>query len=894
MTDPNQHKIGFENLPNVYFKNVKTRIPSTPIYNNQIVITGFLTIFEGVDAKYWDDDEYLGSGHLRIRIRAFRKEDRATVIPSIGGLLEKVGEDIFIEGPFVGNKPIPFRVDIPKDKTYGLYISANLEIDLESIAATVGASFDWTQNNWYRGPTTEEMIFNRGDKVLSMYRYVQGDNFHFGPVHTHMAAGMFPVTMKGSFHEDPTPGATRGSHEVLKREPRIYSNQKNYYIEDNFDAIEEPQNIVAPAWVNAAFLTNFDSDEESVYFHLFISDSNLAIKTGVGRKLYEINPEYFLEINDKTEIKEIKINRTELKVFPNGAQANAGTSTQSGIADVITEQILFSEWPGDLVQKNYEYQAGVIYEDPTSAPVKSQIRKWPFSINNDVSLYSILDYDISEFIQEFFQYGVEVGYISLIDEMLKDKIFEMQDCLSEIQSSFQMFYNNSQFYDHEYHTMTPEGFKEINKEYGFGVIESDQGLIYNEGDDDVERQRKAYWTRAPQLYADLIRFIERSNDTRQDYLTLFNLLNPIAASPETMGTAILRILNIIQIIREEYDLTSYGNTFSNNSLPSSNSNIYRYTYSSYEITEHPIYKDILYYDYLPPPAGGPDNPFVPEMSREIYTGALLERVDTHLGEFMNDLNIIDPSQYPNYSNQQISQLLSPNGSFSFLTPTQATIQGKKVNLTSIDEEAIDQIQAVKAFSQGSIGLNVSTPKPNIQIRKTTTLDSNDVREYVGDTSLFATGIDNLLVFIQKEEPEISKTVLNLFSNKGVNPNLTSIRAANISPIMLPAPIKAILLKDFGNIDPFENLQTRDAFFNKYFNVIQISYLSSFPKVYGLNNISDPKYKPITREKLEATKGYLICKAEPINILSSLNSSYEEIQKKNIKNRVFIVKDGDAP
>ena len=97
-----------------------------------------------------------------------------------------------------------------------------------------------------------------------------------------------------------------------------------------------------------------------------------------------------------------------------------------------------------------------------------------------------------------------------------------------------------------------------------------------------------------------------------------------------------------------------------------------------------------------------------------------------------------------------------------------------------------------------------------------------------------------------------------------------------------------------DLDPFESLETRDAFFNKYFNVIQISYLSSFPKVYGLNNISDPKYKPITREKLEATKGYLICKAEPINILSSLNSSYEEIQKKNIKNRVFIVKDGDAP
>jgi len=86
------------------------------------------------------------------------------------------------------------------------------------------------------------------------------------------------------------------------------------------------------------------------------------------------------------------------------------------------------------------------------------------------------------------------------------------------------------------------------------------------------------------------------------------------------------------------------------------------------------------------------------------------------------------------------------------------------------------------------------------------------------------------------------------------------------------------------------LETRDAFFNKYFNIIQISYLSSFPKVSGyLYDISNPTYEPLTKSKLNELQDYLICKSEPINVLSSCNSSYEEIERKNIKNRVFIVK-----
>ena len=108
---------------------------------------------------------------------------------------------------------------------------------------------------------------------------------------------------------------------------------------------------------------------------------------------------------------------------------------------------------------------------------------------------------------------------------------------------------------------------------------------------------------------------------------------------------------------------------------------------------------------------------------------------------------------------------------------------------------------------------------------------------------------------------------------------------------MPPSINNIFRTDFKQLDPFQNLQTRDAFFNKFFNVIQISYLSGFETIMQghLLNISKPIYTPISKERLAEAKGYLICRSEPVNVLSMLNSSYEEIQKKNIKNSVFILK-----
>tara|TARA_A100001391_G_scaffold200083_1_gene184055 strand:+ start:1602 stop:4262 length:2661 start_codon:yes stop_codon:yes gene_type:complete len=881
MTDPNEHKIGFENLPNVYFKRLRTRISSL---SQNVVVSGYFTIFEGKEQKYWDDDEYFRS-YLRIRLRVFRSENRAAVIPAIGGLVEQIGDEHFIYGPFDGNKPIPFAIEVPKDKTYGLYLSANLEMDLDNIP---DVDFNWTEDQWYRGPTTEERIFDNNDKLLSMFRYVNGDNAHFGPVHTHMAAGMFPIVMKGSFHVDPTTGERRGPHQVLtKEEVNDLPLNKNYYVEDIFDEIRTQSNI--PRRPPPIFMTNFASEQKSVYFHIFISDSNLAVKTKVGRTLYMLNPEYFRRVNDKVEVNRIEVSRErkELGFLQTGPGPIPNSIATSTTTQIYSDTVGSAEYPGDRMQKTFFASNNI--DEPE---VKSTIYRHAFRVNDDVAVYAVTDFDVSPTDDQIFTYSVRVDFISLLDEMLRDIMKEMRQYVAHIQSCYQTFYTNSEFYDHEAQMLKPLGFVELNKEYGFILNEVEDGIEYQPSLDKRRQQREAYWTKVPHLYSKLIKFLERGNNPRQDYLTLFNLLNPISASPETLSTAILKISRVMTTISQTYDLfSSPAFNATNLSLPSSPPDIYSFAFDSNETVNHPAYlATVPQFDYLAdgPNFLGPND----DNNMTVFAGAFLQRADTELGEFAYDLPKIGPEDLPDYSQRQKTEINSNVGSYSFLTPRMAFIQGQQINLTSLEPDETDKLKIFKASTSPKLGIKAAKVGKNLLEKKTTSTEPNDVREYVGDDSLFAlTSPDTLFKKISKIKPQISTTALNFYSSKGRNFNLEELKKTKLSTKMMPPSLKSILRTDFKNIDPFQNLQTRDAFFNKFFNVIQISYLSGFEIMFDgyLLNISKPIYKPITKKELSKTKSYLICKSEPVNILSTLNSSYEEIQKKNIKNSVFIVK-----
>ena len=103
-------------------------------------------------------------------------------------------------------------------------------------------------------------------------------------------------------------------------------------------------------------------------------------------------------------------------------------------------------------------------------------------------------------------------------------------------------------------------------------------------------------------------------------------------------------------ISQTYDLFHHQLLVLQTCLPSSPPDIYSYPFQSNEIVEHPAYLSMVpQYDYLGDgPILGPND----ENNRTLFAGALSDRVNTELGEFVYNTPKIDPSQYPNIHNSK--------------------------------------------------------------------------------------------------------------------------------------------------------------------------------------------------------------------------------------------------
>ena len=94
-------------------------------------------------------------------------------------------------------------------------------------------------------------------------------------------------------------------------------------------------------------------------------------------------------------------------------------------------------------------------------------------------------------------------------------------------------------------------------------------------------------------------------------------------------------------------------------------------------------------------------------------------------------------------------------------------------------------------------------------------------------------------------------------------------------------------QSLGNL---QNLESRRIIFDQQHNTVKISYLARFPIAnHGLYDMGNPIYEPLTAQVINSAKHPLICKTEFVNTLRNSNIRYQEVDKKNILNSVFIVK-----
>ena len=208
-----------------------------------------------------------------------------------------------------------------------------------------------------------------------------------------------------------------------------------------------------------------------------------------------LNPEYFRKVNDKVEVNRVEIFRERIEGFlQSGPGPVPNSITSFGSSQIYSDFVGMAVYPGDRTQETF-FQNNI--DEPE---VKSMIYKHPFSINSEVTVYAITDFDVSPIDDQFFRYNVRIEFTSLLDEMLRDIMKEMRKYVSHIQSCYQTFYTNSDFYDHEAQMLKPLGFVELNKEYGFILNEVEDGIEYQPSLDKRNQQREAYWTKVPHLY----------------------------------------------------------------------------------------------------------------------------------------------------------------------------------------------------------------------------------------------------------------------------------------------------------------------------------------------------------------------------------------------------------
>jgi len=201
------NKIGFENLPNVYFSKIRVKRD-----RDNFKVALFLLTYDDPETSHWFSSQEIRN-RVRVRIRFFNESG------------EQLGNVKYINN-FKPNKTISFVKEFKSSQsTSGLFVTANLELDLTDL----GFDTSWLgEEQWFRGPESKEIIYkNNSVEPEVMIRFLKGDSIYYGPVHQHEFQAM-----EGSFH-------SRAPHEKLTTSYQQNTKTTYFSLDINTPAIAE-------------------------------------------------------------------------------------------------------------------------------------------------------------------------------------------------------------------------------------------------------------------------------------------------------------------------------------------------------------------------------------------------------------------------------------------------------------------------------------------------------------------------------------------------------------------------------------------------------------------------------------------------------------------------------
>lgn len=357
-------KIGFEVLPNVYFRRIRVETHSTNNENkgkgiySEMTITGQLYLYDSLLNPTWSrqGSEILSLMSIRLEVRG-------------RGILV---EHKTLSSKVEANKEIDFAIHIDADRMKAFYSedrfnetenNINIQAKCRILGSVLNQKYDLGIKNSDRisGPSSSERLFYynayygyliRASGQWCIFLYEDGTPV-YGPVHQHVApsAATQEVIMQGSLHrENPhrkvikveldgvspkfsyehnvsipiyegvvKTGINRGGIYTDVVDTEIDRSPMFEGADGNVGSVTipsvdpfKPLNEETLKLLDPTTIQNIAYTENSTRFNILMSEDIMAVSDKQGTILYKTNPDLFFSLNNKINIKHMSVLRAEI------------------------------------------------------------------------------------------------------------------------------------------------------------------------------------------------------------------------------------------------------------------------------------------------------------------------------------------------------------------------------------------------------------------------------------------------------------------------------------------------------------------------------------------------------------------------------------------------------
>jgi hypothetical protein len=430
--------IGFENLPNVFIKEISIHKYSNT--ENKIKVS--VSLQDDLINPVWYDPSMILTKLLQVGVLFTDDVDKIQEFNS--GTVDIKNNSIMKKSLGMKTKDdnymyfeLSFEKIVPKS-TVNLNIYAFCFIDKKSVLETHGFEME----SHYYGPIKGEVVYNNNNLNSNTFVFLRSDNTYWpGPVHS-----MGNKFMIGSYHNE-------NQEEYLTRLMVKNTKIKDYTERENtsIDRDDMNENIISK------LLVSYNSNTDINNIFMLNMKSLIKNKTKYGKFLKRASKEIVDNIVQQLRISLLTIERERVKtkMLPSKLQSKKQTVVKkvnnksliktydsgdtlasvtrlekNGTFDIIEEE-LRSNTTG-LSRKNNE----IFKEEIDSYKKISKVSELFLQYSNDIRTFQFNDYELQDKTPGMYRYKLKLSFIDPFEKFIKNIFSEMYFDLSEIKKYF--------------------------------------------------------------------------------------------------------------------------------------------------------------------------------------------------------------------------------------------------------------------------------------------------------------------------------------------------------------------------------------------------------------------------------------------------------------------------